>query len=87
MGETRNAYRILVAKPNERRPLERPRRRWLDNIKMDFREIGWDDVDWIDLAQDRDQWRTLVNTVMNFWFHKMLVNSCVAAEGLRSMSK
>jgi hypothetical protein len=64
MEEKRNAYRILVGNP-EGRPLGRPRRRWVDNIKMDLREIGWDGVDWIDLAQDRDQWRTLVNTVMN----------------------
>jgi hypothetical protein len=48
-------------------PLGRPRRRWVDNIKMDLREIGWDGVDWIDLAQDRDQWRSLVNMVMNLW--------------------
>jgi hypothetical protein len=65
MGEKMNAYRILVGKPEGKRPLGRPRRRWVDNIKMDFREIGWDGVDWIELAQDRDQWRTLVNTVMN----------------------
>jgi hypothetical protein len=50
---------------NSKRTLGRPRRRWVDNIKMDLREIGWDGVDWIDLAQDRDQWRALVNTVMN----------------------
>jgi hypothetical protein len=62
MGET-NAYRILVGKPEGKRPLKRPRRRWVNNIKIDLREIGWDDVDWIDLAQDRDQWRALVNTV------------------------
>jgi hypothetical protein len=62
MGETRNTYRILVGK---KRPLGRPRRRRVDNIKMDLREIGWDGVDWIELAQDRDQWRALVNTVMN----------------------
>jgi hypothetical protein len=60
-----NAYRILVGKPEGRRPLERPRRRWVDNIKMDLIDIGWDGIDWIDLAQDRDQWRALVNTVMN----------------------
>jgi hypothetical protein len=65
MGDKRNAYRILVAKLGGRRPLGRPRRRWLDNIKMDLREIGWDGMDWIDLAQDRDQLRALVNMVMN----------------------
>jgi hypothetical protein len=65
MGETRNAYRILVGKPEGRRPLRRPRRRWVDNIKMDLGEIGWAGVDWIELAQDRDHWRALVNTVMN----------------------
>jgi hypothetical protein len=65
MREKRNAYRILVRKPEDKRPLGRPRRRWVDNIKMDLREIGWDGVDWIHLAQDRDQWMALVNTVMN----------------------
>jgi hypothetical protein len=58
-GEKRNAYRILVGNPEGKRPLERPRRRWVDNIKMDLREIGWDCMDWIDLAQDRDQWGLL----------------------------
>jgi hypothetical protein len=66
MGEKRNAYRILVGKPDGKRPLGRPRRRWVNSIKMDLREIGWDGMDWIDLAQDRDQWKALVNTVMNF---------------------
>jgi hypothetical protein len=65
MGETRNAYRILVGKPEGKIPLGRPRRRWADNIKMDLREIGWDGRDWIELAQDKDQWRALLNTVMN----------------------
>jgi hypothetical protein len=70
MGETRNAYRVLVGKPEGRRPLGRPRHRWVYNIKIDFREIGWDGMvwygmDWIDLAQEMDQWRALVNTVMN----------------------
>jgi hypothetical protein len=54
-----------VRKPEGKRPLGRRRRRWEDNIKIDLREIGWDVMDWIDLAQDRDQWRALVNTVMN----------------------
>jgi hypothetical protein len=49
-----------------KRPLERPKRRWVDNIKIDLRETGWDGMDWIDLAQDRDQWRALVNTIINF---------------------
>jgi hypothetical protein len=72
MGEKRNAYRILVGEPEGKRPLGRPRCRWEDNARMDLREIGWGDMDWIDLAQDRDQWRALVNTVM---FHKILGNS------------
>jgi hypothetical protein len=61
------AYRILVEKPQGKIPSERPRHRWEDNIKMDLREVGCGDMDWIHLAQDRDQWRTLVNTVMNIW--------------------
>jgi hypothetical protein len=65
MGEKRNAYRILVGKPEGNRQLGRPRCRWVDNIKMDLREIGWSGVEWIDMAQDRDQWRALVNTVLN----------------------
>jgi hypothetical protein len=64
-GDRRGAYRALVGKPEGRRPLERPRRRWEDNIKMGIREFGWGGVDWIDLVQDRDRWRALVNTVMN----------------------
>jgi hypothetical protein len=63
-GAKRNAYRILMEKP-EGRPLGRPRRRWEDNIKMDLIEIEWGGMDWINLAQDRDQWKALVNTVMN----------------------
>jgi hypothetical protein len=66
MGEKRNACRILVGKPEGKRALGRRRRRWVDNIKMDLREVGWDGVDWMDMAQDRDQWRALVNTVLNF---------------------
>jgi hypothetical protein len=61
----RNAYRILVGKPERKRPLGRPRRRWVDNIKKDLREREWDGMDWTDVAEDRDQWRTLVNTVIN----------------------
>jgi hypothetical protein len=64
-GAKRNAYRILVGNSGGKRPLGRPRRRWVGNIKIDFREKGWDGIDWIDLAQDRDQWRALVNTVLN----------------------
>jgi hypothetical protein len=65
MGLKRNARRILVGKPGGERPLGRTRRRWVDNIKTDLREIGWDDVNWIYLDQNWDQWRTFVNTVMN----------------------
>jgi hypothetical protein len=65
MGEVRGAYNILVGRPEGRRPLGRPRRRWEDKIKMDLREIVFEDVDWIHWAQDRDSWRALVNTVMN----------------------
>jgi hypothetical protein len=71
-GRKRNAYRILVGKPKGNRPLGRPRRRWVDNIKMDLREIGWGGTDWIDLVQARDHWRALVNTVMNLQFYKVL---------------
>jgi hypothetical protein len=65
MGEKRNAYRLLVVRPEGRRPLGRPRRRWLNNIRMDLVEVGRGDVDWIGLAQDRDRWRVLVNSVLN----------------------
>jgi hypothetical protein len=65
MGEKRNAYRLLVGKPEGRKPLGRPRRSWVDNIKMDLLEIGWGGVDWIGLSQDRDKWRALVSAVMN----------------------
>jgi hypothetical protein len=65
MGEKRNVYRLLVRKPEGKRPLGRPRRRWSDNIKMDLLEIGLNVLDWIGLAQDRYRWRGLVNSVMN----------------------
>jgi hypothetical protein len=67
MGEGRNVYRVLMGKPEGKRPLRRPRRRWEDGIKMDLREIGWGGVEWIHVAQDIDRWRAVVNTVMNLW--------------------
>jgi hypothetical protein len=66
MGEKRNAYRIMAGKPEGKSILGRPRCRWVDNIKLDLRETGWDGADWIDMAQDRNQWRALVNMVLNF---------------------
>jgi hypothetical protein len=65
IGEKRNAYRLLVGKPEGRRPLGRSRRRWMDNVRMNLVEVGRDDVDWIGLAQDRGRWRALVNSVLN----------------------
>ena len=65
MGQERGAYRVLVGKPEGKRPLGRPRRRWVDNIRMDLQEVGCGYVDWIGLAQDRDRWRTLVSAAMN----------------------
>jgi hypothetical protein len=64
-GEKRNAYRILIGRPEGKRPLGRPRHRWVDNIIMELGEMEWVGVDWIDMAQDIDQWRALVNTVLN----------------------
>jgi hypothetical protein len=68
MGEKRNVCRLLVGKPEGKRPLRRPRRRWMDNIKVDLLGIGLSVVDWIDLGQDRYRWRALVNSVMNLRF-------------------
>ena len=65
MDQSRNAYRVLVGKPEENRPLGRPRRRWEDNIRMYLREVDCDPGEWIDLAEDRDQWRAYVRAVMN----------------------
>jgi hypothetical protein len=67
MGEGRGVYRVLVGKPEGRRPLGRPRHRWEDNIRMDFQEMGCGCVDWMEIAQERDRWRALVSAVMNFW--------------------
>jgi hypothetical protein len=66
MGKNRVVHRVLVGKPEEKRPLERPRRRWEDNIKMDLQEVGGDRGNWMELAQDRDRWRALVGTVRDF---------------------
>jgi hypothetical protein len=65
MGEKRNACRLLVGKPEGKRPLGRPRRRWVDSIRVDLGGVGWGDVDWIGLAQDRNSWRAIVNSVLN----------------------
>jgi hypothetical protein len=65
MGEKKNAYRLLLGKPEGKRPLGRPRRRWVDNIRMDLGEVGWGDVDWICLAQDKNRWRAVVNSALN----------------------
>ena len=67
VGEKRGVYRVLVGKPEGRRPLGRPRLRWVDNIRADLQEVGCGYIDWIELAQDRDGWRTLVSAVMNLW--------------------
>jgi hypothetical protein len=66
-GEERGVHRVLVGKPERKRPLGRPRRRWKDNIKMDLQEVGGDRGDWMTLAQDRDGWQALVSTVKNLW--------------------
>ena len=71
MGEGRGVHRVLVRKPEEKRPLGRPRRRWEDNITMDLQEVGGSCGDWMDLAQDRDRWRALVDTVRNLRVPKM----------------
>jgi hypothetical protein len=65
MGEKRNAYRLLVGKREVKRPLGRPKRRWVDNIRMYLGEVSWGDVDWIGLAKDRNRWRAVVNSVLN----------------------
>jgi hypothetical protein len=67
MGEERGVHRVLVGKPEGKRPLGRPRRRWADNIKIDVQEVGGGRWDWMEVAQDRDKWRALVSTVKNLW--------------------
>jgi len=74
MGESRSVYRLLVGKHEEKKLLGRPRSRWKDNIKMDLLNVGRGGMDWIDLAQDRDRWRALVNAVMNLWAPQKLGN-------------
>ena len=66
MWERRDVYKVLMGKPEGKKPLGRPRRRWEDIIKMDLQALGCGDIDWIELAQDRDRWRAIVNAVMNF---------------------
>jgi len=80
MGQGRGVYRVLVGRPEGKRPLGRPRRRWEDNIKMDLQEVGGDFEDLMELTQDRDSWRALVSTVMNVRVPKMRVISRLAAE-------
>jgi hypothetical protein len=79
MGEKRGAYRILVGRPEGRRPLGRHRRRWEYNIKMDLEEVGWG-MDWIELAQDMDRWRAVLNTVMNLRFPLNVGNFLISCE-------
>jgi hypothetical protein len=79
--EKKNTYRLLMGKPEGKRPLGRPRRRWVDNIRMYLGEVGWDDVDWIGLAQDRNMWRALVNSVLNL---RVPRNAGKLASGLTS---
>ena len=67
LGERRGAYRVLMGKPEGKKPLRRPRCRWKDNIKVDLQEVGWGGMDWFDMAQDRDRWRACANAVMNLW--------------------
>jgi hypothetical protein len=78
VGEKRNAYRLLVGKPEGKIPLGIPRRKWVDNIRMDLGGVRCGDVDWIGLAKDRDRWRALVNSVLNLRVHEMLGNYRVA---------
>jgi hypothetical protein len=80
MGEKRNVYRLLVGKPEGKRPLGKPRCRWVDNIRIYLEEVGWGDGDWIGLTQDRHRWRTLVNSALNLIVLQMLGNNQVASK-------
>jgi len=84
MGERRCVFRVLVGKPEGKRPLGRPRLRWEDNIKTDLQEVGRGGMDWIDLAEDRDRWRTIVNAAMTLRVPKMRGISCLAQDRLAS---
>jgi hypothetical protein len=89
MGEKRNAYRLLVGKPKRKRPLGSPRRRWVNIIRMELWEMGWGDMDWIGLAKDKNRWRALVNSVLNFrvpWNAGKL-SSGVTSSGLSSSAQ
>jgi hypothetical protein len=88
-GGKRNAYRLSVRKPEGKKPLGRPRRRGVDNIRMDLGEVGWDDVDWIGLAKDRNKWRALVNSVLNLRVPRNAgkVSSGLASTGLSSSAQ
>jgi hypothetical protein len=81
MEEKWNAYRLLVGKPERKRPLGRQRRRWMDNIRMDLLEVGWGDMDWIGLAKNRNRWRALVNSVLNL---RVPLNAGKLSSGLAS---
>ena len=85
MGKNRGAYRVLVGKPEGKRQLERPRCRWEDNMKMDLQEVGCEGIDSIDVAQDRDRWRVLVNTVMNLRVPENAGNLLVYLIGLNNV--
>jgi hypothetical protein len=89
MGEKRTAYRLLVGKPEGKRPLRRPRRRWVGNIRMELGEVGWGDVNWIGLAQDRNRWRALVNSVLNLRVpsNAWKLSSGLASSGLSSSAQ
>jgi hypothetical protein len=85
-NDDRNVYRILVGKPERKRPLGRPKRRWVDNNRMNLVEMGWGGVDWIGLAQDRHRWRALVNAIMNLrvpYYVAWFLSACTA-DGLSS---